>query len=156
RRRPRRTEHGGGGRWRRCGYAGGGLRAVPHPERLPHALAARPRRYQQRLSTLRLRPACGADGSAAVAGQPVRELMDVVSLSAADQRLLTARFAEHDNSHRRMRDALADAGATDAVARLEALRRVEYHFNLDLGLICHRHARRGAPDTHPLERALIG
>lgn len=82
--------------------------------------------------------------------------MDVVALSAADQRLLTARFAEHDNSHRRMRDALADAGATDAVARLEALRRVEYHFNLDLGLICNRHARRNAPDTHPLERALIG
>ena len=82
--------------------------------------------------------------------------MDVVVLSAADQRLLTARFAEHENSHRRLRDALAEAGAADAVARLEALRRVEHHFDLDLGLICHRHARRNARETHPLERALIG
>ena len=81
--------------------------------------------------------------------------MDVVALAAADRRLLTARFAEHDNSHRRMRDALLEAGATDAAARLDALRRVEYHFDLDLGLICHRHARRNARDTHPLERALI-
>lgn len=81
--------------------------------------------------------------------------MEVVALSAADQRLLFSRYAEHANSHRRMRDALRDAGATEAAARLDALRRMERHFDLDLGLICHRFARRAAPDTQPLERAII-
>lgn len=81
--------------------------------------------------------------------------MDVVALSAADQRLLCARYTEHENSHRRMRDALRDAGAVDAAARLDALRRMERHFNLDLGLICHRFARRNAPDVPALERAIL-
>jgi hypothetical protein len=81
--------------------------------------------------------------------------VEVVALTASDQRLLAARYAEHENSHRRMADALRDAGAADAAARLDALRRIEHHFDLDLGLICHRFARRHAPDTHPLERAVI-
>ena len=77
--------------------------------------------------------------------------MEVVALTVADQRLLFARYAEHENSHRRMRDALRDAGATDALARLDALRAMERHFDLDLGLICHRHQSAELP----LERAIM-
>ena len=49
----------------------------------------------------------------------------IVCLSPADRRLLCTRFDEHGNSHRRMADALAEAGADEAGARLHALRMVE-------------------------------
>jgi hypothetical protein len=38
--------------------------------------------------------------------------VNVVRLSDLDQRLLAARFAEHGNSHRRMRGALLEAGGS--------------------------------------------
>jgi hypothetical protein len=81
--------------------------------------------------------------------------MDVVCLTAADRGLLCARFAQHGNSHRRMLDALSDAGAGDAGARLLALRRIERRFDLDLAEICHRHARRHDDGTHPIERLVL-
>lgn len=82
--------------------------------------------------------------------------MQVVCLSATDRGLLCARFAQHGNSHRRMFDALADAGADDAGARLLALRRLERTFDLDLAEICHRFARRDHEQTHPIERQVLG
>ncbi|NIR61567.1 MAG: hypothetical protein GWO02_19775 [Gammaproteobacteria bacterium] len=82
--------------------------------------------------------------------------MDVVCLSAEDCRLLSARFAEHHNSHRRMAGALEEAGATEALMRLGALRRLEAHFEIDLGSLCHRFGRRDHPKTHPLERMVLG
>lgn len=82
--------------------------------------------------------------------------MDVISLSFADRGLLAARFARHGNSHRRMRTALMDAGAEDAVARLDALRGLEHRFQVDLGSISWRYERREDEGTHPLERYIIG
>jgi hypothetical protein len=81
--------------------------------------------------------------------------MHVVRLSSSDRGLLRARFAEHGNSHRRMFDALAEAGADDAAARLLALRRVEKRFDLDLAEICHRHAHRNDDGTHAIERMIV-
>jgi hypothetical protein len=81
--------------------------------------------------------------------------MQVVRLTASDCRLLRARFAQHGNSHRRMFDALCEAGADDAGARLLALRRIEKRFDLDLAEICHRHERRHHAATHPIERLVI-
>jgi hypothetical protein len=81
--------------------------------------------------------------------------MNVVCLSSSDRRLLYARFAEHGNSYRRMFDALQEAGADDACARLFALRRVEKQFDLDLAEICHRHVHRNDERTHPIERAVV-
>jgi hypothetical protein len=81
--------------------------------------------------------------------------MDVICLSAPDRRLLCARYAEQGNSFRRMFDALADAGASDACARLAALRRIERQFDLDLAEICHRHAHRNDERTHPIERQVV-
>jgi len=79
--------------------------------------------------------------------------VNVVCLSVPDRQLLMARFAEHGNSHRRMRGALAEAGV--AVGRLDALRRVEHRFRIDLGSLCHRWGRRDHPDTHPIERFVV-
>lgn len=79
----------------------------------------------------------------------------VVALSAADRRLLRERWAQHGNSHRKMLAALADLGADEAVGRLNALRKIEKSFNLDLAEICHRHARRNDALTHPIERLVI-
>ena len=81
--------------------------------------------------------------------------MQVVCLSASDRRLLCARFAEHGNSQRRMLDALREAGATDAIARIAARRRMERSFDLDLAEICQRHARRDADGTHPIEQIVV-
>ncbi|CAN5642226.1 hypothetical protein BH23GEM10_BH23GEM10_03860 [soil metagenome] len=78
--------------------------------------------------------------------------MDVVRLTASDCRLLRARWAEHDNSQRRMMQALTEAGSKSAT-RLDALRRIEKRFDLDLAEICYRHARRN--DAHPIERLVL-
>lgn len=69
--------------------------------------------------------------------------------------MLAARFAQHGNSHRRMRGALLEAGASDVVERLGVLRRLERRFDLDLGEICFRYDRRLDPRTHPIERMII-
>lgn len=79
--------------------------------------------------------------------------MDVVRLTAADCRLLRARWTEHDNSHQRMVRALEDAGSESSTARLTALRGIEQHFDLDLAEICYRHARRR--DAHPIEQLVL-
>jgi hypothetical protein len=81
--------------------------------------------------------------------------VEVLSLTAADRRLLAARCAEHGNSHRRLVAALLDAGATDVADRARALRRLERHFGIDLGSLCQRHARRADPACHPLERMVV-
>jgi hypothetical protein len=81
--------------------------------------------------------------------------VNVVCLSERDRQLLMDRFAEHGNSHRRMRSALADAGVAQAVDRLDALRRLEHHFRIDLGSLCHRWGRRERPETHPIERFVV-
>lgn len=81
--------------------------------------------------------------------------MEVVRLSAEECGLLSRRYSEHDNSHRRMVEALREAGAEDVVERLGALRRLEIHFAIDLASLCHRFERREAESTHPLERAVL-
>jgi hypothetical protein len=80
---------------------------------------------------------------------------NVVCLQPPDRGLLRARWVEHDNSHLRMYDALLDAGATDAAARLKALRRVEMRFDLDLAEICHRHSHLNQETTHAIERMVV-
>ncbi|MFS8639193.1 MAG: hypothetical protein FWJ74_13975 [Gemmatimonadota bacterium] len=81
--------------------------------------------------------------------------MNVVCLSAEDCRLLARRFAEHGNSHRRMAGALKEAGELETLRRVGALRRLEASFEIDLGSLCHRFARRNHPSTHPLERMVL-
>jgi hypothetical protein len=81
--------------------------------------------------------------------------MNIVRLTATDRGLLCARYVEHGNSHRRMLDALADAGACDAGERLRALRALEHRFDLDLAEICHRFPLRTRDDTHPIERMVM-
>lgn len=81
--------------------------------------------------------------------------MEVVCLTAEECRLLSTRFADHENSHRRMAGALEAAGATETLERLRALRRLEAHFSIDLGSLCHRFERRDAASTHPLERMVL-
>jgi hypothetical protein len=82
-------------------------------------------------------------------------MIEIVCLTETDRRLLAARFAEHANSQRRMRSALLEAGARAAAARLAALRQLERHYDIDLGEICHRYARRNLPDTHAIERFIM-
>ncbi len=81
--------------------------------------------------------------------------MNVIRLSAADGRLLAARHGRHGNSHRRMRAALRETGAGEALARLDALRLIERRFTIDLGAIAGLHARRHAPDLHPIARFVL-
>lgn len=81
--------------------------------------------------------------------------MQIVRLTASDRCLLCARWTEHGNSQRRMLDALSEAGAGDAGARLSALRSIEKRFNIDLAEICHRHDRRNDERTHPIERMVV-
>jgi hypothetical protein len=78
--------------------------------------------------------------------------MDVVALTQTDCALLTARYAAHGNSHRRMRTALLANGAADSVARLDALRAVERAFDLDLGLVCHLYEHHADDDAHPIAK----
>ena len=79
----------------------------------------------------------------------------VVCLTASDQSLLRARWAEHNNSQRRMMDALTEAGAVEAGERLGALRAIEKRYDLDLAEICFRHAHRNDDTTHPIERMVL-
>ncbi|MEX0891410.1 MAG: hypothetical protein WEB88_04510 [Gemmatimonadota bacterium] len=79
----------------------------------------------------------------------------VVRLSLTERGLLAARYAEHGNSTRRMRTALREAGAPEVAERLDTLRLVERRFDVDLGEVCHRFARRHRPDTHPIERLVV-
>ncbi|MGH7468495.1 MAG: hypothetical protein ACRENP_11095 [Longimicrobiales bacterium] len=81
--------------------------------------------------------------------------MEVVRLSQSDCGLLAARYVEHGNSHRRMSQALREAGAVSTADRLSGLRKLEHRFDIDLGLLCHWYARRNDQDTHPVERTII-
>ena len=81
--------------------------------------------------------------------------MEAVRISLADCRLLAARYTEHGNSHRRMSNALREAGALPSVERLLTLRQLEHRFDVDLGLLCHWFERRDGKETHPVERAII-
>jgi len=84
--------------------------------------------------------------------------MDVLRLGPEDFRLLVDRFVRHGNSHLRMVGALRDAGAGEAegtVAHLEALRRLERRFAIDLGALCHRAQRTDSGEAHPLEEAIV-
>jgi hypothetical protein len=81
--------------------------------------------------------------------------MHIVRLTAPDRSLLCARWTKHDNSQRRMMDALAEAGAVDARARLAALRSIEKRFDLDLAEICFRFGRRRDDRVHPIERLVV-
>lgn len=81
--------------------------------------------------------------------------MDLVALTLEDYRALVARFGEHGNSHRRMMGALREAGASAALERLRALRRMERRFDVDLGALCWRVEHRDDPATHPIERWVL-
>lgn len=82
-------------------------------------------------------------------------MAELLSLTRKDCGLLAARFAEHGNSQRRMLDALEEASAGDAFARLVALRQLEKHFEIDLGMVCHHFEHRNDKDTHPIQRAVM-
>ncbi len=82
--------------------------------------------------------------------------MEFVRLSKQDHALLCARFAEHGNSQRRMRDALSGvATPQDVLGRLRALREMERAFDIDLGAVCWRWEHRIDEATHPLERSVM-
>ena len=80
---------------------------------------------------------------------------ELLSLARSDCGLLAARFAEHGNSQRRMLGALEEACADDAFARLCALRQIEKHFQVDLGMLCHHFEHRNDQNTHPIQRAVM-
>ena len=82
-------------------------------------------------------------------------MAELISLTRFDCGLLAARYAEHGNSQRRMLDALEEANANDAFARLCALRQVEKHFEIDLGMVCHHFEHRNDKNTHPIQRAVM-
>jgi hypothetical protein len=84
-----------------------------------------------------------------------QDRMNVIALTASDCRVLAARYGEHGNSHRRLRQALLEAGAVPASERLTALRRLERQFDVDLGEVCWRFERRADPANHPIERFII-
>ena len=81
--------------------------------------------------------------------------MDVVALTFGDRRLLAARYEQHSNSHRIMRESLLQRGAEDLAQRLEALRSIERKFDLDLGLVCHLYEHRADIDRHPIEKMVV-
>jgi hypothetical protein len=96
--------------------------------------------------------------------------VEVIRLTLKDSELLSTRFAEYGNSHRKMEEALTaafdaaepesnsgndDAAGAPTLARLRALRRLERQFAIDLGSLCHRYQRREDPKLHPLERSVL-
>ena len=82
-------------------------------------------------------------------------MQEFVVLSRSDCGLLAARFGEHGNSQRRMLNALEEAAADDAFARLCTLRQMEKHFQVDLGMLCYHFQHRNDGNTHPVERAVM-
>jgi hypothetical protein len=82
-------------------------------------------------------------------------MTEVLRLDEVDCRLLSARFRQHANSHRRMAGALREAGALEMLDRLRALRGLERRFAIDLGSLCHRFERRNDAGTHPIERSVL-
>lgn len=82
-------------------------------------------------------------------------MSELLSLSRSDCGLLAARFAQHANSQRRMLQALEEASANDAFGRMCALRQLELHFGIDLGMVCHHFEHRNDKETHPIQRAVM-
>jgi hypothetical protein len=82
-------------------------------------------------------------------------MTELISLSKDDCGLLAARFGEHGNSQRRVLQALEEASADDAFARMCALRQLEKHFGVDLGMVCYHFAHRNDKTTHPIQRAVM-
>jgi hypothetical protein len=82
-------------------------------------------------------------------------MAELLSLTKSDCGLLAARYAEHGNSQRRMLGALEEAAADDALVRLCALRQMEKHFQVDLGMLCHHFEHRNDKNTHPIQRAVM-
>ncbi|MGH7445213.1 MAG: hypothetical protein ACREKM_10065 [Longimicrobiales bacterium] len=77
-------------------------------------------------------------------------------LSATEHALLCARYGEHANSQRRMREALAEARSRSGVLdRLRALRAMERALDVDLGAVCWRWHHRADEATHPLESSVM-
>lgn len=54
-----------------------------------------------------------------------------------------------------MLDALEEAAADEAFARLCTLRQLEKHFQVDLGMLCHHFEHRNDQKTHPIQRAVM-
>lgn len=54
-----------------------------------------------------------------------------------------------------MLSALEEAAADDAFARLCALRQIEKHFQVDLGMLCYHFQHRTDANTHPVERVVM-
>ena len=82
-------------------------------------------------------------------------VQELVLISRSDCSLLAARYGEHGNSQRRMLGALEEAAADDAFARLCALRQMEKHFQVDLGMLCYHFEHRNDLGTHPIQRAVM-
>jgi hypothetical protein len=82
-------------------------------------------------------------------------MTELISLSKEDCSLLAARYGEHANSQRRFLQALEEAAADDAFARMCTLRQVEKHFAVDLGMLCYHFAHRNDKNTHPIQRAVM-
>jgi hypothetical protein len=82
-------------------------------------------------------------------------MREVLRLADPDCRILVARYREHGNSVRRMRQALVEADSDSTVPRLAALREMERRTGVDLGEICHRFERRDDPGTHAVERLIM-
>jgi hypothetical protein len=82
-------------------------------------------------------------------------MTELLSISKDDCGLLAARYGEHANSQRRMLGALEEASAHEAFARLCALRQLEKHFAVDLGMLCHHFEHRNDQNTHPIQRVVM-
>ena len=82
-------------------------------------------------------------------------MTELISLSTDDCGLLAARYGEHGNSQRRILQALEEAAADIEFARMCALRQLEKHFGVDLGMLCFHFAHRNDKNTHPIQRAVM-
>jgi hypothetical protein len=82
-------------------------------------------------------------------------MTELISLSKDDCGLLAARYAEHGNSQRRILQALEEAAADNEFARMCALRQLEKHFGVDLGMLCFHFEHRNDKNTHPIQRAVM-
>lgn len=82
-------------------------------------------------------------------------MQELICLSREDCSLLAARYGEHANSQRRFLQALEEAAADDAFARMCTLRQMEKHFAVDLGMLCYHFAHRNDANTHPIQRAVM-